>query len=370
AICRIEGEYPSYSTTLLHHYSMPLPPDLVTRLRSLAEGTPTAPVEFLRAARGLGQVYADMTKEGQTWMEGREGGEEGEREAIHFVVAHGQTIHHEPKENLSFQLFDPWPVVRQCSVPVLYDLRQADLIAGGEGAPISPIADPILYGCDSTKGTVSIINLGGICNQTHFVTRPGEALEVSGQDVCPCNILLNGLCECLLDLPYDNNGDAARAGSVDQTVCDMLTAYVTSNTAGAVSLGRELYHKSSIRKLTDACLALPSSPSPSDILRSGVEVVAGMVAGELSRVGTVHGIVAGGGVRHTLLFDRIGALCPGLTLQRSDDTQVPSEAREAACFAVLGAISDDGHPITIPRITKATQPGVAGAWVGLEHKRW
>ena len=84
--------------------------------------------------------------------------------AIDLVAAHGQTICHAHRRGLTLQLLDPWPIARRLRVPVVHDLRRADLAAGGEGAPITPLADWVLF--RSTGEDRTVVNLGGIANLT------------------------------------------------------------------------------------------------------------------------------------------------------------------------------------------------------------
>src|SRR5262249_15695302 len=125
--------------------------ELREELRHFASGGAAEPIRFMRAARRLGELHADAVAA----LCAQEGCKD-----LDFVVAHAQTIWHAPDDpvtrgsggggggveaGVSWQLFDPWPIVRRLQVPVCYDLRQADLIAGGQGAPITPISDWVMY---------------------------------------------------------------------------------------------------------------------------------------------------------------------------------------------------------------------------------
>ncbi len=103
-------------------------------------------------------------------------------ERLDLVVAHGQTVYHAPP--LSWQLCAPGPIAHALQVPVLCDLRSADIAAGGQGAPITPIADHILF--RHAREARAVVNLGGFCNIT---TLPAgdDATRVRGGDVCACN---------------------------------------------------------------------------------------------------------------------------------------------------------------------------------------
>ncbi|MEQ9454994.1 MAG: anhydro-N-acetylmuramic acid kinase, partial [Phycisphaeraceae bacterium] len=193
ALVRVEGVGLSMSAEVVGHHAERLPEGLAETLRSLAEGTAHPAADFLRAGREVGGLYARGVA---ALLERCGAGVE-----VDLVAAHGQTVWHIGEEHLSWQLFDPWPLVREVGVPVVFDLRQADLIAGGQGAPITPIADPILYGRDRR---LAVVNLGGVCNYTVSLPAEGGGFpEVVAGDLCPCNLMLDGLARALLGRAYD-----------------------------------------------------------------------------------------------------------------------------------------------------------------------
>jgi anhydro-N-acetylmuramic acid kinase len=112
---------------------------------------------------------------------------------IDLICVHGQTLFHKPP--LSLQLLNPYPIASSLKTPVVYDLRGMDLACGGEGAPITPIADQILY---QIKRPTAILNFGGFCNYT-FIQPKNAKLEVTGGDICACNLFLNQLSKLLFE---------------------------------------------------------------------------------------------------------------------------------------------------------------------------
>ncbi len=125
ALVEVVGRGLALRARLIAHESQPLD-DLRSMLVALATHQSQPPATYLRTARQLGELHAAAVHAlCQHHLP--------KTATLDFVAAHGQTICHLPGEHLSWQLFDPWPIVRQLNVPVVYDLRQADLIAGGEG---------------------------------------------------------------------------------------------------------------------------------------------------------------------------------------------------------------------------------------------
>ena len=340
----VTGQQRDLHARFIARTSRPLGP-LADLLASIADGNPHPPIDYLRAARQLGEIHVDACRE----LIARSPA------PTDLVVAHGQTIWHAPRDEagpVSWQLFDPWPIARQLRLPVCYDLRQADLIAGGEGAPLTPVADAILY-----RDVDAIVNLGGICNVTFLQG------DIEGFDLCPCNLLIDRVVRLLFpDRRYDDDGRIARQGRPDPQwfapIFDRLTDTDT-DTAARRSLGREPYPDALIRDLVSRARA---AASPHDIVASAVDAVAASLASALASRDVATTVLAGGGARNACLVDRIRHHAASrVTL--SDDHGIPCEAREAMGFAILGALSHDGIPITLPHITGADTPGRAGTWV-------
>lgn len=337
-------------------------------LAELAGGTATRSVDVLRTARLLGAVHAEavaalLSAAGLSAAD------------VDFVVAHGQTVWHAPDEpggGMSWQLLDPWPIVRQLGVAVCHDLRQADLVAGGQGAPITPASDLVIYGDRAD----AVVNLGGVCNVTVWsgagtdgaATPSSQRVDlVRGGDVGPCNLLLDGLVQRLVPGAwYDVDGRRAAAGSVDDGAVAQIDTAVRAAIGTSRTLGRETFDAAWLDHLASEVRGWPVPV----VLASAVEVVAGLLAAALAKRGATRVVLAGGGARNQALAAAIDRRCgDGMTVTLSDDLGVPCEAREAMAMAVLGALCDDGVPITLPAVTGATEPGVAGTWAGLEQRK-
>jgi len=344
ALTRIDGRGLGLTASLVAHHAMPLPASLRNTLGNLAAGTPLPPIDILRAARHLGVVHAEACA---TLLD--------EYPDLHpdAVIAHGQTICHAPGDGLSWQLFDPWPLVRTLKVAVGYDLRQADLIAGGQGAPVTPLADWVLFRAAGD----AVVNLGGIVNVTRLATTPAA---VRGADVGPANLLLDGLCVALCGEPFDRDGRRALGGDPDAALTAAVHAAVRERLTDR-TLGREQFGAAWSRNLADT---LGRTHRAEDVLAAASGVIARIAAGHPLLLDAKRWLLAGGGVRNTALraaFEREAAAA-GATARLTDDAGVPAEAREAVAFAVLGALSQDGQPATLAGVTGAADPGVAGVW--------
>lgn len=349
ALVRVDGQGLGMTVKYLGMVSRRLD-DLVDELRSFAAGDAHPAVTFSLCSRSLGQLYAEAAAAcvDECMPDGA---------ALDLIVAHGQTIWHAPEDGISWQLYDPMPCVRGLNVPVCFNLRQADLVAGGEGAPVTPMSDWVFFR-DPKKHRL-IVNLGGIANVT-ALPPSGPTEQISGGDLGPCNILIDGVVRRLFKgLAYDKDGEIARRGTATRVIAERLERHPALFGEGHHSLGREDFPEQWLDRLV---AELRRTMKPDDIVASAVEGAAELVAAVVAP-GAEEMVLAGGGARNTVLVERIAELAPFDRVMLADDLGVPCEAREAAGFAVLGALSQDGVPVTLSQVTGASKPGTSGMWV-------
>jgi 1,6-anhydro-N-acetylmuramate kinase len=263
---------------------------------------------------------------------------------LDLVAVHGQTVFHAPP--CSWQLLNPAPLAAALQCQVVCDLRQADLAAGGQGAPITPLADWILFRPDA--GRRAVVNLGGFCN----ITILDSNTVIDGYDLCACNHVLNAVARCALGQPFDDEGQAAAAGRPAPDVVGALSDALRAQRQAARSLGTG--DEVDARLLQDL--------SPNDAAATAVEAVASCIAEALAASAVDDVIVAGGGVHNKALIAAI-MRHTGTGVRPSDELGIVAAAREATAIAVLGALSADGVAITLPHVTGCANPApVAGAW--------
>ncbi len=268
-----------------------------------------------------------------------------------LVAVHGQTIMHKPP--VSWQLVNPAPIAKRLGCPVVFDLRQADLAAGGQGAPITPLADWVLFRDSAARRAV--VNLGGFCNIS--IVTP-DLDEVLGFDVCVCNQVLDAVARAALGAPFDEDGRAARSGRSDAAAAAVLRAVLDDQRSAGRSLGTG-------DEAQDWVIVHRDRLSGADLAATAVAAVGGCIAGVIGDHDADDVVLAGGGARNHALVEAVHgasgpARCPCVL---SDTIGVPVEAREALAMAVLGAMCADGVPITLPRVTGCRTPApVAGTW--------
>ncbi|MEU5904779.1 anhydro-N-acetylmuramic acid kinase [Micromonospora sp. NPDC047527] len=295
----------------------------------------------------LGEVFAEAAAVGLELAGGQ----------VDAVVSPGQTVFHWVADGVArgtLQLGAVARVAARVGVPVLSDLRSADIAAGGQGAPLVPAFDALLL--DGAAGPRAALNLGGIANLT--VVAPGA--PVLGYDVGPANALLDAAARRFLGRPCDLDGARAAAGRVHPGLLAELLAEPYYAASPPKSTGKELFHAGYL----DRHLAALDAPVPvDDLLATLTELTARVVAVECDRRGVVEVVAAGGGVRNPTLLGRLAALSAGRwRLRGTDELGVPAQAKEAYAFALLGWLSWHGLPGSIPSVTGATRGAVLGSW--------
>ena len=340
ALVAIEGVGLTMKATLLRQTAASIPAYLAGSLRDAAMQTPLSAGTFARIAHEFGAFHAEalapLAKD----------------TPIDLVVAHGQTVFHAPP--ISWQLLNPAPIVAALGCPVVYDLRQADLAAGGEGAPITPLADWILFHgkCDR-----AIVNLGGYCNTTLLQGNSGPA-QVRGFDVCACNHVLDAVARTALKAAFDVDGAAATRGQTDAAAMSALQSLLDAQRSSGRSLGTG-----------DEAIAWVEAHreriAPDDLAASAAEVVGrtiGTALRDFGLAGDGEVLLAGGGARNRALASAI-AISSACRTRSLDEIGVPVDAREAMEMAILGALASDGVPISLDFVTHRRAPVVRdGVW--------
>jgi anhydro-N-acetylmuramic acid kinase len=276
-----------------------------------------------------------------------------EHGCVDLVAMHGQTIVHSPP--ISVQAIDPAVVARAAQAPVVSDLRGADLAAGGEGAPITPIADWILF--RSEKSSRAIVNLGGFCNVTMLAANGGVE-TVTGGDVCACNQILDAIARQSLNAPFDMDGRAALLGEPNSEAVAELVSILIGQRSEPRSLG-------SGDESADWVANWLSRLAPSDLACSAATAIGLVIAEAVSSADKVY--LAGGGCQNQALFKAI-ADHSSRPILLTNELGVLAPFREAVAMAILGCLCADGVPITLPSVTGVSSPApVAGSWTNLPN---
>lgn len=263
-----------------------------------------------------------------------------------FIASHGYTVHHLPAEGLTVQIGNPAVLAAISGYEVIADFRQGDVALGGQGAPLVPAAEPILF-----PGYQAWLNLGGIANLTYAT----NSQQIHAADLVPCNQILNALAQ-LAGKAYDENGQIARKGQPIPALLNELgglSHYQPGNPS--VSLGRE-WVESTEWPVYQKYLSHPVE----NLMATAVLHIAGCIADRLNQSQPTRDkrvLVTGGGAHHTLLMALIGQIS-GWQVEKPGKNLV--NAKEAIVFAWLGLQRLQKKSNTIPSITGASKAISAG----------
>jgi anhydro-N-acetylmuramic acid kinase len=291
---------------------------------------------------------------------------------LDLVGCHGQTLYHQPRAAAyagrrfacTWQAGEAQAIAARLRVPVVSNFRPADMLAGGQGAPLVPLLDYALF-ADARRGRV-LQNIGGIANLT-AIPAGATADRIIAFDTGPGNMVIDAVAQRLFNKPFDRAGKLAAGGSVLAAVLNAALrnpyfALKPPRTAGREQFGREYADsflaacKKVSRKPEDA-LATATALTAETIVSSYRRFVAPSMGG-----GAVDYIVSGGGARNAtvmaMLAQRLEPL--GCELASSDDFAMPAQAKEAAAFALLAWQTWRRLPGNVPSATGAARPMILG----------
>ncbi|HEV2011482.1 MAG TPA: anhydro-N-acetylmuramic acid kinase [Candidatus Limnocylindria bacterium] len=342
AAVEIGEERPRPTIRFLAHVARDHPDSLRYRILAAGSGAPLPAHDIAILHAELGDAYASIAREIVTAV-GREPA---------CVALHGQTIAHFPAEHATLQIGDTARVAVELAAPVIDDFRSADVALGGQGAPLVPFADHLLFADGIPR---AVLNIGGIANVTLLPTR--EPGDVTAFDIGPGNMVIDQLARKGGN-ELDRDGAAAARGRAIEPVLAKALAHPYFARPAPKSTGREEFGAPFAQQLLADAKA--AGGSLDDAIATATAVTVESIARALDGGPWRELIVAGGGARNTTLIERLRARTK-LRIRLSDELGIPAEAREAVAFAILGAYRLRGEPNTLPRCTGASRAVSAGA---------
>ena len=288
----------------------------------------------------------------------------GKRLRVDLIASHGQTIGHYPAKkkmlntshSATVQIGDGNSVAVASGMPVVSDFRQTDIALGGEGAPLTPFVNHLLFA--DRKSSRVIVNIGGIANFSYHPAG-GKLDDVAGSDCGPGNVLSDLAARLLFHRPYDRDGRLARNGAI---VPDLVRIIEDANAGRGVSTGREQFDWPIIARLVHGARRLHVGHH--DIMASIADATAKLIFGAIkrclkdARLKAVY--LTGGGRRNLFMVERLQAYCGDGRVLPIEALGYDGDLLEAASFAVLGGCFVFGIGSTLPQITGGMQGGVAG----------
>lgn len=257
-----------------------------------------------------------------------------------LIASHGHTIFHQPKEGFTMQVGCGARIAAITGLPTVCDFRTKDVALGGQGAPLVPLGERLLF-----PEHDSFVNLGGIANLS--VHRG----KVIGYDIGPCNQALNMLAQEAGE-EFDRDGALARSGRIHSGLMEKLNALSFYAQAAPRSLGREWFDEHIRPLISDKDIAL------TDRLRTVTVHIATMVARELNTQDPTRALVTGGGAHNGYLIEQ-------LRLMTRVGIVVPEpgiiDFKEAIIFALLGLLRYRSEVNTLASVTGASRDSIGGA---------
>ena len=258
-----------------------------------------------------------------------------------WIASHGHTIFHQPGKGMTLQIGSGAAIAAETGIETVCDFRTTDVALGGQGAPLVPVGDQLLFG-----HFTYCLNLGGFANIS--CERRGKRIAF---DVCPVNIVLNRLAG-LDGQDYDHGGALAASGKLNDSLLGVLDRLPYYSAPPPKSLGKEWV-------LSEIMPLLDSSPIPlKDKMHTFCHHIAGQIAKAAGsgREGTM--LVTGGGAYNQFLVDLIGSHTKHRIIIPDDHTIA---FKEALIFAFLGILRVYGQPNSLRSVTGARTDAVGGA---------
>lgn len=265
------------------------------------------------------------------------------------VCAHGHTVYHQPEKGLSLQIGNGWALHLASGLQVINDFRMLDVSLGGQGAPLVPIGDQLLF-----PQIDYCINLGGIANIS--MDQSGKRIAY---DCCPFNLLLNSQAN-LLGAPFDRDGNWAREGSVDLALLQDLNQLPFYANKNPKSLGREDIEQDFMPLIADSLL------SEKDILCTLVEHYAIQIAAVIlahPQPNPPSVLITGGGAYNRYFIERLDYHLEGKWKQYQASSEL-IEFKEALIFGFLGVLKLRGEVNALASVTGASRDSCGGTVFG------
>ncbi|PWI07558.1 anhydro-N-acetylmuramic acid kinase [Streptomyces sp. NWU339] len=341
----LEGD--SLLLTPLGLVSDPYPQELRAALAAALPPASTTMKDVCRLDTRIGQAFAAVaTRADRELCDGR----------ADLVVSHGQTVYHwveRGRVHGTLQIGSPSWIAEATGRPVVSDLRTRDVAAGGQGAPLVSIVDVMWL--RGRPGVPAALNLGGIAN----LTVAGSAGDPVAFDSGPANALVDAAVHALTDgrLGYDRDGTLAARGRVDPALLQRLLDEPYYAKPPPKTTGKELFHWPYLQ----AALTGRDRIQAEDVVATVTHLTARTVADAVRAAGASEVIASGGGTLNPTLMSMLRTALHGIPLRTSDDLGLPSAAKEAYAFAVLGYLTAHGLAGTVPACTGARRPSVLGS---------
>jgi anhydro-N-acetylmuramic acid kinase len=362
ALTRIQGRSFRSRLELLAHYQFPFPADVRRAVLAMMNANSASVADLSRLNFLLGELYADAIRAAQRRA----------RLECELVGCHGQTLYHQGDSRVflgrriacTWQTGEAAIIAAKLGVPVVSDFRPADMAHGGKGAPLVPFLDYALYR-HRRYGRI-VQNLGGIGNLTAIPPRANPE-DVVAFDTGPGNMVIDAVTEQLFSRPYDRNGRLAARGEPIERVLRQLLRQQFFRQKPPKTAGREQFGREFAREFLRLCRRADEN----DLVATATALTARSVGIAVRRFVLPlvepparfrEFVVSGGGTKNGTLMRMIrDELAPlKMRVRTTDEFGLPSDAKEAAAFALLAHQTWHRMPSNVPAATGAERPAILG----------
>ena len=273
---------------------------------------------------------------------------------VDCIASHGHTIFHQPERSMTAQIGDGNAIHAVTGIPVVYDFRRLDVALGGQGAPLVPIGDKLLF-----SSYDCCLNLGGIANLSYETNNSRVAFDIS-----PCNMALNYLAS-RMGIAYDKDGEAARNGEVVMPMLSMLETLEYYQIPAPKTLGKEWFEENFL-----PVLKLYENRPVADLMRTVTEHIALRITAEIKKSGKAVSkvLTTGGGANNRFLTELMSKALPEVEFDCSNPKIV--DYKEAIIFALLAYLRLNGMTNTLASVTGASRDSSGGVVCGFSNKQF
>lgn len=375
ALARLSGAPPSISAKLERHHHVEFPARLREDILRLANGAPTTTGEISRLNFALGEKFARAALAAcRQWRV--------PLAKIDLIGSHGQTIFHQGIASRdrgtrriasTLQIGEPSFIAERTGVTTIADFRPADMAAGGQGAPLVPFVDYLLY--RHAKRGRGALNIGGIANVT-VIPAGARPQDVFAFDTGPGNMIVDALVESFTrgGQRYDRHARMALRGQMIPTLLNKMMREPYVRKAPPKTAGREQFGRAYAE--TIIAWGKRHRARPEDLVRTAtlftsLSIVDAFRRFIFPRARVDELVIAGGGARNPLMIAQLAAGLPGIEMIPADRFGVRAEAKEAFAFAVLAYEAYQGRANNLPSATGARHAAVLGKLVhGWRQAKW
>ena len=257
-----------------------------------------------------------------------------------LIASHGHTIFHAPEKSYTLQIGNGQEIANATGITTINDFRTEDVKKGGQGAPLVPIGDKYLF-----ADFPICLNIGGIANVSYDID--GQRIAY---DICMANQMLNYLAS-KLGYDYDNNGNFARQGIVNQELLNIFNDNAYYDKDAPKSLGREFFEKYQHEIIDNSDLPVK------DLLATATEHIACQIVKATDSLDTSKMLITGGGAKNNFLIERIRKMSKHEIV--IPDTMI-IDYKEALIFAFLGTLKLEGKINVLSSVTGASSDSSSG----------